>query len=130
MTHVQFNDGTKTVIVASFGCPQDPEVFPNQGEVDNDDPRYLAFTGRSAAPQVPFAVTKRQGRLALLSAGKLDLVAVAIAALPSPQREAADIEWNDATNYERHSPFVVLLGEKIGLDPAELDALFIEAANL
>jgi hypothetical protein len=127
---VQFKDETKAVIVAAFGCSQDPEVFPNQGEVDNDDPRYLEFTGQSAEPRVPFSVTKRQGRLALLSAGKLDLVAEAIAALPSPQREAADIEWNDATNYERNSPFVVLLGEKIGLDSAELDALFIEAANL
>lgn len=130
MTHVQFSDETKTVILALFGCPQDSEVFPNQGEVDSDDPRYLAFTGQSAATQVPFSVTKRQGRLALLSVGKLALVADAIAALPSPQREAADIEWNDATNYERDSPFVLLLGEKIGLDPAELDALFIEAANL
>lgn len=79
---------------------------------------------------VPISVTKRQGRLALLNAGKLGLVTEAIAQLPSPQREAAEIEWNDATNYERASPFVVMLGEKIGLDAAALDALFIEAASL
>jgi hypothetical protein len=130
LINVQFADAQQAMVVASFSCAQDPGVFPHQGTLDPGDPRYLAFTGKAAAPQVPFSVTKRQGRLALLNAGKLALVADAIAALPSPQREAADIEWNDATNYERDSPFVVLLGEKIGLDAAELDALFVQAAGL
>ncbi len=79
---------------------------------------------------IPQQVTKRQGRLALLAAGKLAAVAEAIALMPSPQREAAEIEWNDATNYERSSPFMALLAEKIGLDEQALDALFIEAARL
>lgn len=79
---------------------------------------------------VPQQVTKRQGRLALLAAGKLAAVTEAIALMPSPQREAAEIEWNDATTYERASPFVALLAEKIGLDDQTLDALFIEAARL
>lgn len=79
---------------------------------------------------VPAQVTKRQGRLALLAAGKLAAVTDAIAALPSPQREAAEIEWNDASNYERASPFVALLAAEVGLDDEELDALFVAAAQL
>lgn len=43
MKHVQFKDARREVIVASFSCEQDPDVFPNQGTVNNDDPRYLAF---------------------------------------------------------------------------------------
>ena len=79
---------------------------------------------------VPFSVTKRQGRLALLAAGKLSAVTDAIAALPSPQKDEAQIEWDDATSYERASPFVAMLAEKIGLDDAALDALFTQAATL
>lgn len=79
---------------------------------------------------IPRQVTKRQGRLALLAAGKLAAVSEAIALMPSPQREAAEIEWNDATNYERDSPFVTLLAEKIGLDAEGLDALFLSASQL
>lgn len=79
---------------------------------------------------IPQQVTKRQGRRALLAAGKLAAVTAAIAALPSPQREEAEIDWEDATYYERSSPFVTLLAEKIGLDDEALDALFVAAAAL
>jgi len=120
----------KSAIVSVFACAQDPDHYANVEEVDEADPRYLAFVGHAGAQQVPFSVTKRQGRLALLDAGKLSAVTDAIAALPSPQREAAEIEWSDATSYERSSPFVAMLGEKVGLDAAALDALFIAASAL
>lgn len=41
--HVQFADSNEEVIIASFGCEQDPNVYPNLGEVEGDDPRYVAF---------------------------------------------------------------------------------------
>ncbi|WP_448647201.1 phage tail protein [Pseudomonas mohnii] len=40
---VQFSDESQTKVISIFGCPQDEAVWPNQGEVDEDDPRYLAF---------------------------------------------------------------------------------------
>lgn len=40
---VQFKDARQEVIVASFSCEQDAGVFPNQGTVNSEDPRYLAF---------------------------------------------------------------------------------------
>lgn len=40
---VQFADSTKKSIVSVFGCPQDAEAFPNQGEIPSDDARYVAW---------------------------------------------------------------------------------------
>lgn len=40
---VQFSDTTETKIIAVFGCAQDPEACPNQGDVDYTDSRYAAY---------------------------------------------------------------------------------------
>lgn len=40
--YVQFSDDKKEII-SVFAGPQDPEVWSNQGEVEEDDPRYIAF---------------------------------------------------------------------------------------
>ncbi|SAK88303.1 hypothetical protein AWB77_04770 [Caballeronia fortuita] len=40
---VQFADSTEKRIVSVFGCEQDPSVWPNQGQVGDDDPRLEAF---------------------------------------------------------------------------------------
>ena len=79
---------------------------------------------------IPAAVTMRQARLALLGAGLLDDVDAAIDGLPSPQKEAARIEWEYATEVQRSSGLVPTMGAALGLDDAALDALFIEAAAL
>lgn len=49
---VQFSDSTEDVIVALFGCAQDPTVYPNQGELAEDDPRYLTFINPPTPPVV------------------------------------------------------------------------------
>lgn len=81
-------------------------------------------------PMVPSAVTMRQARLALLGAGLLASVDAAIDGLPSPQKEAARIEWEYATEVQRSSGLVPMMVVALGLDDAALDALFIEAAAL
>lgn len=85
---------------------------------------------RAAAPVVPDAVTMRQARLALLAAGKLAAVQDAINALPSPQKEAAQIEWEYSNEVRRHQPFVQALAPALGLNDAALDALFIAAQGM
>lgn len=97
--------------------------------------RYDAGTGEATdvaytppAPLVPEAVTMRQARLALFAAGHLPAVDTLIAALPSPQREAAQIEWEYAADVRRDSPLVVAIGAALGLNDAAKDALFIDAA--
>lgn len=81
-------------------------------------------------PYVPSVVTMRQARLALLGAGLLASVDAAIDRLPSPQKEAARIEWEYATEVQRSSGLVPMMGAALGLDEAGLDALFIAAVAL
>ena len=79
---------------------------------------------------VPQAVTKRQGRQALVLAGKLSLVQQAIDALPEPQRTLMQIEWDDSTEFHRQRPSLIQLGTAIGLTSQDIDNLFIQAAAL
>lgn len=81
-------------------------------------------------PVVPDSVTMRQARLALLGAGKLAAVDAAIASLPSPMKEAAQIEWEYAATVERSSPLIAQLAPALSMSDAEMDALFVEAAKL
>jgi hypothetical protein len=41
--YVAFQDASEERVTSIFDCPQDPEVWPNQGIVESDDPRYLNF---------------------------------------------------------------------------------------
>lgn len=79
---------------------------------------------------VPAKVTMRQARLALLAAGKLAAVSDAINALPSPQKEAAQIEWEYSQEVQRHNGFVSLLAPVLGMNAEALDQLFVTAAEL
>jgi hypothetical protein len=47
--YVQFSDSTKDEIVSAFGCPQDPEVWPNQGQIDPTDARWTTFAAKFPA---------------------------------------------------------------------------------
>lgn len=78
---------------------------------------------------VPEVVSMRQARLALLGAGLLGNVDAAIASLPSPQREAARIEWEYATEIRRDSPTMGLIGAALSLTSEQIDALFVDAAS-
>lgn len=41
--YVQFSDASENVIVSFFGCPQDPDMWPNQGMVNLDDVRWKVY---------------------------------------------------------------------------------------
>lgn len=79
---------------------------------------------------VPRVITMRQARLALLGAGKLAAVNAAIAAMESPAREAAEIEWEYAAEVDRDNALIGALASAIGLDDTALDALFTAASVL
>lgn len=99
---------------------------------------YLAWVaaGNAAAPYVapaapvPQSISMRQARLALLGAGLLTAIDAAINALPSPQKEAARIEWEYATEVRRDNPLLQALTPGLGLDGTALDALFAAGAAL
>lgn len=85
---------------------------------------------KAAKIAVPQTVTMRQARLALLQGGLLANVEVAINAMPSPQKEAAQIEWQYSSEVHRNKALVQTLGPALGLNDAQLDQLFIAAATL
>lgn len=41
--NVQFSDDTETTVVGFFGSPQDPNFYPNIGEIDSSDPRWKSY---------------------------------------------------------------------------------------
>lgn len=120
------------VVNATLG--EEP-LAPNWIETDNPRIGWL-WDGQqfSEPPPVqqppPAVVSMRQARLALLQIGKLADVDAAIAALPSPSKEAAQVEWEYATEVRRDSALVRLLAPALGLDDAALDDLFRQAVNL
>jgi hypothetical protein len=75
-------------------------------------------------------VTMRQARLALLQQGLLSQVQSAIDALPSPQKEAAQIEWDYSSEVHRDKAFVQTLAAALGLSEQQLDDLFLLASTL
>lgn len=97
--------------------------FP--GAVAPQPPEYAP-----PASNVPNAVTMRQARLALLQAGLLDDIETAINSLPSPQKEAARIEWEYSQEVQRHNGFVSVLAPGLGLTELDLDQMFVTASKL
>lgn len=79
---------------------------------------------------VPSSVTMRQARLALLGAGKLVAVDMAINGLPEPQQSAARIEWDFSNEVQRHNGLIPLMAPALGLTAAQIDALFITAGGI
>lgn len=99
---------------------------------------YLAWVAAENTPEpytpepapVPQSISMRQARLALLGAGLLTAIDAAIDALPSPQKEAARIEWEYATEVRRDNALLQALTPGLGLEAAALDALFVAGAAL
>lgn len=85
---------------------------------------------RLASKRAGMEVSMRQARLALLGAGKGGVVDTALSKLPSPMKEAAQIEWEYASTIRRDSPLIAQLGPAIGMTDEQVDALFEAAAKL
>lgn len=79
---------------------------------------------------VPSTVSMRQARTALLGAGLLSQIDTAISALPSPQKETAQIEWEYSQEVQRNNGLVSMMASVIGLTDKQVDELFIAAAAL
>ena len=79
---------------------------------------------------VPAEVTRRQARRALHDAGLLTVVETAVDALPEPQRSAAMFDLKDSNTFQRTNPTLQALASALGLSDAQLDDLFIAAAQI
>lgn len=77
---------------------------------------------------IPESVTPYQARMALLGAGLLDDVDALM--INDATSRAAKIAWEYATVIHRHSPLIDALAPALGLSDAQLDALFVAAAQI
>ena len=117
--------------IYEYGSHAEREQFGPEELVPMSDEEVTAhLTPVPSTPVVPFKVTMRQARLALLQAGLLSQVEAAINALPEPSRTVARIEWDFSSEVFRGRDFVTMLGTTLGLDSEEMDNLFITAATL
>lgn len=91
----------------------------------------LATYSTAPSALVPQVVTPRQIRLALIKSNiPLQTVLDAIALLPSPHKETAEVEWEYSTAVERQNPLVEMLATAQGIPIEQVDALFILAGAL
>lgn len=80
------------------------------------------------APTIPQEVTAFQARAALAAAGLLSVVTAHMASLPSD--DVARIAWEYAGGFKRTSPTIAALAPVLGLSDAQIDALFVAAAQI
>jgi hypothetical protein len=104
-------------------------TWPIDARIATEQEVSEAFPTENEQPS-PVVVSMRQARLALLEAGILDSVYQAIETLPSPQKEAAHIEWEYAQEVNKESPIVAMLAQGLSLNDEQLDQLFIRASQL
>lgn len=81
------------------------------------------------APVIVPTITSRQGKRALVAAGLYQPAVTALNALPEPDKTLALIDWN-APTWQRSDSTLAAMAAALGLGPAELDALFAQAATL
>lgn len=79
------------------------------------------------AASVPVSVKMWQAKAALAAAGKL---ATATAAIEASGSEPLKLAWEYATDISRASASVAAIGGVLGMTSAEVDALFIAAAQI
>lgn len=78
-------------------------------------------------PEKPMPrLTQRQIRRALLSVGKLDMVDTFINTMKSPEKEAAQIDWDYASSFDWNNPLVKALIPNLGENEEEVKKLWLK----
>lgn len=79
--------------------------------------------------QIPIFVSKRQASLALHFMGLYQDVEDYIANIPEPNGTIARIEWQTASEIERHHPLVIELESVLEFTSSQMDDLFRLASS-
>lgn len=97
--------------------------------LSDDNPEVVAFLN---PPEVLQPITKRQLRLTLVRNGiSLATVDAAIASMPDGiAKQEAQIEWDDASTFNRNHPTLLLIASALGLTEAQVDAMWRYAVTV
>ena len=108
---------------------KDSQTYPVDGWswFDSDTAAMSYFATQSGAINgVSQSVTRYQALAALYNAGLLDQVKAAVAAAGG----LTQIAWDNATTFERSSAFISAMQGALGLTAAQVDGLFVAAAQI
>lgn len=106
------------------------DLINNQGMRRFIDGQVVEYTP-PVEPVPPPPITKRQLRLTLVRNGiSLASVDAAIASMPDGlAKEEAQIEWADASTFNRNHPTLLLTASALGLTQVQIDAMWAEAVT-
>lgn len=107
---VRWSGGEWTVELRPVPDPEDPEGPPV-------DPLTLSLS-------------PRQIRLMLASEGLLTQAETILEGLEEPQRTAALIEWQYATEFKRDHPLLLQVAQALELSDTQIDDMWAQAVNL
>lgn len=122
---VSFRDGKK-YLLTDQGEFEDGRLPPGQ----QISPQMRAEIDSMVAPStqvvVPEEVSRLQAIIALEQAGLLDTVTAYVAQAP----KLTQLAWNNAQSFRRDSPTLLGLAQALSLTAAQLDQLFVAAADV
>ncbi len=134
MRHAQIENGVVINVILVNDPADVPGLFLVASETAAIGDLYAngAFTPAPPAPPVvPQEITMRQAREVLIRAGLIDSVTPMLEAITEPLERAIAINyWERSNTVQRRNPFVLTLGPALGLNAAQIDALFIQGAAL
>lgn len=134
MYYAQITNGVVTAVTQTAGPIDAPDMIEIDGLLDIAGHSYDPATGVFTPPAppvvntVPQKVTAFQAKAALLHADLLDAVEAMMADPATPR--IVKLAWVETLHFERTSPTVAAMASSLNLTDAEVDALFVYAAEV
>lgn len=131
---LQIENGVATIEPAFEGIQELLQGLTDKQQILNAlsgfNPEYV-WAVTYETPPVP-ALTRRQFRLALVTNGYslTDIEALIAQIEDDTQRQIIQIEWQDATVFERNNSSLFAMAALMGLSSAQIDELWSQALTL
>lgn len=131
---LQIENGVATIEPAFEGIQELLQGLTDKQQILNAlsgfNPEYV-WAVTYETPPVP-ALTRRQFRLALVTNGYslTDIEALIAQIEDDTQRQIIQIEWQDATVFERNNSSLFVMAALMGLSSAQIDELWSQALTL